>query len=196
MWHSLPSETHKPMLRPITYSHTILAVYTEDPRSGTDATALIIFGAWPDGRVVWSRDRLQGGPPYFAGSIDPQSITSLLRRFHKNGMFTNANLARSRTAEDAPYTTVLIRFGTWQLQMQSCHEFFEAQGVTVTSAGPSPASDRPSIQVWAEEPVEYLHFRVIWSETRRDLDGLIPAEGEETAGRPVRQGGELFWQEP
>jgi hypothetical protein len=46
------------------------------------------------------------------------------------------------------------------------------------------------------EQAEDLHFRMIWSETRRELDILIPADGEETAGRPVRQGGELFWQEP
>jgi hypothetical protein len=138
---------------------------------------------------------MRGGPPYDAGRVDPQTILAWLRRFHKDKMFSNASLARGRTVVDAPYTTILARFGAWHLKMQSCHEFFEARGVAVTSVGPSPSDDRPRVQVWAEQPAECLHFRVIWSETRFTLETLIPAEGQETAGRPVRQDGELFWQE-
>jgi hypothetical protein len=70
------------MIRPITQADTVLAVYIENEGTISLPTTLILV-AWPDGHVVWSGDRLRGGPPYCMSTVDPQTITAALTRAEK-----------------------------------------------------------------------------------------------------------------
>jgi hypothetical protein len=55
---------------------------------------------------------------------------------------------------------------------------------------------RTRVEVLAQEPASYLHFRLMWCELRHSLDALIPASGKQTAGELVMEAGEILWREP
>jgi hypothetical protein len=187
----------KPLVRPITQAATVLAIYREDWGLSSHGTPGIILVAWADGHVVWSRDRLRGGPPYYERNVDPNTITTALSRFQRDGLFASGKLSRSNFGPDSKFTTILLRSGKKQLKMQSWHELAEARGAVVTSAGiMSSQYGRTRVEALAREPAEYLHFRLIWSETRRSLDELIPANGNQTPGGPLMRAGILSWYEP
>lgn len=66
-------ENAKSMVRPITQADTVMAVYHEDFGMRAWGRPDLIFAAWPDGQVVWSRHRLRGGPPYYVGDVGSQN---------------------------------------------------------------------------------------------------------------------------
>ena len=58
--------------RPIERADSVLAIYPEDLGRAPRDPALIL-AIWPDGQIVWSKDRLKGGAPYYAGRIAKES---------------------------------------------------------------------------------------------------------------------------
>lgn len=182
------------MSRPISQADAVMAVYPEWISIGPSREPKILFVAWPDGRVVWSRDRLFGGPPYLQSNVDPELVVATLARFQYEGLFDCDNLSGCYAGPDAPYTTILLRYRSKRLEMSSAHEPAEAKGGVVTSHG-SGGHYLTLVQALEQEPAEYLHFRLFWSEIRRRLDELIPTSGLATIGRP--QGiNPLSWWEP
>jgi hypothetical protein len=47
----------------------------------------VIACIWPDGRAVWSRDRTEGGPPYFTGRVDAAKLTEFISSLETKGIF-------------------------------------------------------------------------------------------------------------
>jgi len=41
----------------------------------------MIVAFWPDGKVIWSEDPIEGGPPYSEGRVDPQALETLLEDY-------------------------------------------------------------------------------------------------------------------
>jgi hypothetical protein len=142
----------------------VLAVYREDEGFSFTRTASLILAIWPDGSVVWSTDRLGGGPPYRTGTVDPKRVTALLSAFEKDGAFADEKLKRPRFNSHMSFMTILVKSGKRQLKMQSCHELGEASGNLVdTGLGPS------------------------WLEGRSKLADLIPSDSKPIAGKLVRK---------
>jgi hypothetical protein len=125
----------KPRVRPITEADSVLAVYREDWGLFSDGSPALIFVAWPDGHVVWSADRLQGGPPYRTADIDPRKVTTLLASFGKDGLFADKNLNRAYWGPDSEFIKVYIKSGKNEVEMESWHELVEVRGDVATSAG-------------------------------------------------------------
>ena len=101
----LSAEKPKPAMRPISDAESVLAVYRQDWGLSSGGEPAIIFAAWPDGFIVWSSDRLMGGPPYRSGHIDPKRVTALLSRFDKDGLFADeSSMMRTsaRTRNSSP----------------------------------------------------------------------------------------------
>jgi len=88
-------------VRSITEAKSVLAVYREDWGWGASGGPYIILAAWPDGHVVWSEDRLQGGPPYQSANVDPQKIGALLALFEAEGMFADTTLNQGHFGVDS-----------------------------------------------------------------------------------------------
>jgi hypothetical protein len=123
-------------VRPITNADSVMAVYRENLGDASDATPALIFAAWPDGYVVWSKDRVQGGAPYQVGKADPKKIAALLARFGTDGLFADNKLNQAHFGPDSAFITVLIKSGKSQVKMRSWHELFEASDkLVVTSHG-------------------------------------------------------------
>jgi hypothetical protein len=183
-------------VRPITEAETVLAVYRENLGVGSDGTPALIFAAWPDGYVVWSKDRVQGGAPYQSGNGDPQKIAALLARFGTDGLFADDKLNQAHFGPDSAFISVLIKSGKKQVKMRSWHELFEASDkLVVTSHGVESPDNPRRLEVLRKEPADYLFFRFVWSETRSRLTDLIPSKGTASADKPVMKVGELSWHE-
>lgn len=105
-----PATCEEIAARPIEKADSILAIYPEDwgLRSSARIPALIL-AVWPDGHIVWSKDRLMGGAPYFAGQIDREIVSSLLLRLEQDGVFADKSLNNANFGEDSKFTTLLIR---------------------------------------------------------------------------------------
>jgi hypothetical protein len=122
-------------IRPITEAQAVIAVYREDWGLASAGQPAIIFAAWPDGHIVWSDDRIQGGPPYRSGQSDPRKFAKLLARFESDGLFANEKLNQANFGPDSQFITVLIKSTKKQVKMMSWHELIEADGGLVTSLG-------------------------------------------------------------
>ncbi len=183
--------------RPVSEANSVLAVYVEDhglrPGAGTPAVILV---AWPDGRIIWSTDRIKGGAPYRAGRVDPKKVESLLSRFEQDGLFADEKLNRGNFGPDSSFTTVNIKLGKKQVKKQSWHELFEQLDTTVANhTGVSALQGRRRLDVLRASPADYLFFRFVWSETRLKLSDLIPPESVASTGKPVMNAGALSWQD-
>ena len=186
----------KPETRPITQADSVLAVYTLHHGLGVVKPAGLIFSAWPDGHVVWSDDRVNGGAPYKSGKIEPKKIAALLSRFEDDGLFANKKLNEPHFGPDSSFVTVLVKSGRGQVKMESWHELYEAGGKVVgTKGGLVPLAGRNRLAALAKEPTEYLHYRLAWSELRESASRLIPSESNPVAGKLLMEEGNLSWEE-
>jgi len=182
--------------RPITDADEVLAIYTNDlGRGGGRDEPNVILAAWPDGRVVWSADRLEGGPPYREGKIEPEKIADLFKQFDADGLFSDESLNQPNFGPDSSYTSLLVKFGKKQVEMQSWHELYEALGKAVAKrSGLVGLEGRRRLDVLRHEPAEYVGYRFVWSETRGRMMDLIPDESQPSRGQPVMEGGKISWQ--
>jgi hypothetical protein len=184
-------------LRPISEADSVLAVYREDWGLASSGAPAVLLVAWPDGHIVWSSDRLKGGPPYYTGSTSPKKVAALLARFEKDGLLADEKLNDPQFGPDSQFTTLLIKRGKQQAKMQSWHELFEvSDSMVVDHHGVQSLRGRRRLDVLRKAPKDYLFFRLVWSETRGKLNDLIPAQGTVSAGKPFLKVGVLSWQEP
>lgn len=194
---SSPADEPKPAVRPISEADSILAVYRRNGGLGSTEGPAVILAAWPDGRLVWSGDRLKGGPPYRSGRIETEKVAALLARFEKDGLFADKKLNDAQFGPDSQFITVFIKSGKHQVKMESWHELAEESDKLVADHhGISSLDGRRRLDVLRKAPPDYLFFRYVWSETRGKLTDLIPGEGTPSEGKPVMEAGVLSWQEP
>jgi hypothetical protein len=182
-------------VRRITQANPVLAIYRRG--SQIPRPPGLILAAWPDGQLVWSEDHVWGDPPYRTGRIDPKAVADLLARFDRDGLFADKKLNESHTHIHFPYLTILIRSGSRQVRMVSCHELFEDERRLVDDGlGVRSLSGRRRPEVLREAKADYLFYRFVWSQTKGKLIDLIPAEGTPTDGRPFYKAGEVYWRDP
>jgi len=187
----------QPRPRPIERAETVLAIYPEDwGLASAKPVSAIVLAIWPDGHIVWSKDRLHGGAPYFTGRIDPEDVSALLSRFEHDGLFADKKLNWAHFGPDSDFTTLLVKSGKKQLKMQSWHELYEDGGKAIVGHhGARGLDGRRRLEALRDEPAEYLHYRFVWSETRGRLIDLIPNDGKPISGRPVVDRGGVSWQQ-
>lgn len=185
-----------PSLRPITNAEAVIAVCYEDWGLHSKGVPAVILAIWPDGHVVWSKDRLRGGAPYFSSQIDREKVSALLARFDEDGLFANKELNRVHFGPDSECVSIFVKFGRKQLKMQSWHELVEAAGEAIAdSHGAGGLNGRRRLDVLRTQPADYLFYRFVWTETRGTLNELIPNESTDVSGECVMKQGILSWKE-
>jgi hypothetical protein len=186
----------KQAVRAISKAESVLAVYLEDWGLAAPKGPAMILAAWPDGYIIWSGDRLEGGAPYYAARIAPKKVTALLARFDKDGLLADDKLNGAHFGPDSAFITVFVKSGKKQVKMESWHELFEASdNLVADDSGVHAIGGGRRLDVLRKARPEYLFYRFVWSETRAKLGDLVPAAGKVTSGRPVMKGGELSWLE-
>jgi hypothetical protein len=196
---ALSADEPKPVIRPIFDAESVLAVYRTDHRLLGDGGNTIILAAWPDGLIVWSNDRVQGGPPYRAGRVDPKRVSALLARFDTDGLFADDNRHHQHIGIDSVFNTILVKSGKKQVEMRSWHESWEDDGWwwwVAEDGRVADHDDRRRLEVLRKSSADFLFFRLLWSETRSKLADLIPEESTANGGKPIMEAGKLYWQEP
>lgn len=144
------------------------------PKTGeTDARTLIV-GVWSDGTVVWSDDRATGGKPYRVGRVDPRRIERLLSDLKPAGFFREKRTVNF--GPDASYTVLAAQHGEDRQWIGSWHE-------PAREGGKSVVTERGIVSVQpGEKPPEpspeYQQFLKTWSDARRLVEGVVPAQGE------------------
>ena len=142
--------------RPVTQADTVLAVYARDWGLDSFQSAKLILAAWPDGYVVWSQDRVHGGPPYKAGVIDRRLLIGGLSRAVRDGVFADKTLGNPCFGPDAKFTTIFLRYSGKQLQMDSWHEVSEQDGKLFASSCALTSLSGPRLEAMRKEPPQYL----------------------------------------
>ena len=178
----------------ITDAESVVAVYTNDSALGVEDPRLIL-SVWGDGTIVWSQDRLKGGGPYFESKIAPADVSAMLKRFDAIGVFDVPRLGQANFGPDSEFTTILVRTEGKVLQMDSWHELYESNGkVIAADRGLTGLEKKKLLQSLAEQPAEYLHYRLTWLQLRLDTANLIPTAGSKAVGVPKMLHGKLSWQ--
>lgn len=179
----------------ISEAESVLAIFTNDWGRGSHEGPRLILSVWGDGTIVWSQDGLRGGAPYFESKIAAAEISSMLKRFDDLGAFDVPRLGQANFGPDSKFTTILVRTEGKELQMDSWHELYEANGkVIAADQGLTGLEGKKLLQALSEQPAEYLHYRLTWLQLRFEAAKLIPSSGNKTVGVPNMLHGKLSWQ--
>ena len=182
--------------RPISASHEVIVVHTEDWGLGSRGDSKIIVCFWSDGLIVWSRNRVRGGKPYYTGRIAPARFTELISGFERDNILSNKKLARSHLGPDSQFTKIEIRSGKRSLTMLSWHELYEDGGRVFASKSGLVRLTAASVkEALKREPLDYQQYRATWDRIRATIDAIIPKPGAKTAGHPQMRHGVLSWVE-
>jgi hypothetical protein len=159
----------------------LLAVYTLDHGLRPRRTGpQVLVAVWSDGRVVWSKDDREGGPPYREGRIPVERVRKLLDAQAATGVFGDAALDRAHFGPDSHFTVIAAADGRRRLCLRSWHELFEANpNLVATEGGVTALEGRDRAAVLAAQPEAYRRYRRTWADLRAAIRGLIPAEGRD-----------------
>ena len=86
----------------------------------------VIACIWPDGRVLWSRDHNEGGPPYLSGRIDPKRLAAFIADLDSRGIFTRK--LWFDLAVDASHHDVHIIDGSRRVAIRTSRDYYIKSG--------------------------------------------------------------------
>ncbi len=179
----------------ITEAESVIAIFTNDWRLFGSEGPQLIVSIWGDGSVVWSNDHVNGGSPYFTAQLKPNDVSDTLKKLAHLGVFDVPRLKEANFGPDSAFTTILVRTAGKELKMNSWHELSESNGkVVAADHGLSGLEGKKLLPALAEEPAEYLHYRMTWVELRLIAANLIPKSGTKTTGVAKMLHGKLSWQ--
>ena len=183
-------KTHKPKIDlPVpeqAWGNPVAAVYTQGWWSkgseigNPDAIRpRVIVALWADGRIVWSDNSIEGGPPYREATLEPARVEELLKNLEERDVFADPGLSsRLYFGPDSTWSAIVVLHDGKYLNMQSWHELFEQRPNLVgTAQGITSLGQRSREEVLADQPEEYREFRRVWSVVKEALLALIPGEG-------------------
>jgi hypothetical protein len=184
------------MARPIEGAEKVFALYTVANTLVGDGGSRLVLGVWADGYVVWSEDRVRGGPPYRAGRADPKKVAAFFAKVEVDHPFDDKMLGKqSHIIPDADYATLFVKSGKETLFLCSVHELFEENPkVVVKGAGVEPIG-AGRYAALKKAPRGFLFFRLVWGEIRSGAAGLTPADSKPVRGRIVNDEKGAVWVE-
>jgi hypothetical protein len=136
----MPKQLERPGVPPVAavYSQHAMIIH----RPGSEACAVdpdddVIVVVWPDGRIVWSDDRIRGGPPYTVGEVDKEAVRELLAKLSRCGAFDPGLFGKHILAYvEAGRTQMVATDGTGAMYLNSLHEFHKDEyGLRFTHEG-------------------------------------------------------------
>jgi len=139
----------------------------------------IFLSVWPDGKVIWSKDELNGGPPYFTGNIDSQKIDVFFQIINNKKINESSVKFKNYYGPDSAFIKIVVVKDANYIEMSSWHELYNANpNLVVTSFGIESLNGRSRQEVLSQQPKEYQEFLNVWSELRQASKSLIPEEGQ------------------
>jgi hypothetical protein len=140
----------------------------------------VITAVWPDGQVIWSRDDLNGGPPYFQGRIDRQALRTMLADLETTGAFTASYVRTNNFGPDSYCTGIFMAQGAKTFMSRSWHELVEQNpNLMAASSGLTSLKGQTRGAFLKSDDPEYQKYRRLWGEVRSRIRTLVPQNGEE-----------------
>jgi hypothetical protein len=144
----------------------------------------VILAVWRDGKAIYSKDRIQGGTPYFQTTVTQERIHELFAVLDKSGEFRGTRF-EYRSGGFASIDTILhVHDGDKLLHLETCHEIEEQNPDAIATDDTVfylDGTDREKIiRQWSGQ---YKKFRKTWSMARNEIDKLIqPKETDPEVG--------------
>jgi hypothetical protein len=170
-----------------------VAVYVTAARGGTEEKGpmpWLLTAVWPDGRVVWSDDRVEGGRPYRCGHVAAGPVRALVARLDALAADGRVPSEFHHVGPDYPRQILQFRAPDGRVYgLGSWHELLEAGGGTVmTDRGniklrPGETPEQ-ALREHATEP--YRRMRRVWAALRRAVSDAVPTAGHAAPENVVR----------
>ncbi len=138
----------------------------------------LLFAAWADGKIVWSRDPNKGGAPFLTARLDSAKINGLLERWSKVGELGDPQFPCFYSGPDSSFLKIALRLDGKTIEWASWHEGFESNPNLVALPGITSLDGRSREELLKGAPPEFLRFRGIWKDLRDSTAALIPDQGE------------------
>jgi hypothetical protein len=183
-------------VRQIDDAETVLAVHVRSGGLSTGSFDRLIVAAWADGTVIWSDDRVSGGPPYRRAQIPAARVIDTIQYLSDRGIFEVESLQGIVAPPDARYTAVIVHHDGKRMLMGSSHELLERHG-SVATEGAHTGLDGERLYARLErEPSTWLFRRMIFAEIQRVAWALVPTAGEPIDGCMTFEQGKAIWLQP
>ncbi len=177
--------------RGISRAENVLALLAHG--SSSPPFARLMFAAFDDGTIIWARNRILGGAPYFTANLGCGPVARVLDRLESDGLFSDLHLVGGAVPGSECSCFVVHKDGN-SFEFESCHEQFEESGVCLAEHDAiTPVGNRQRFDVLARQPHGYIFSRMIWLELRRIIESLIPDTGHLCDGGLEMLGGEFCW---
>jgi hypothetical protein len=170
-------------VRPVTGIEDVLVIYSQDSGIASGGEPRLILALWPDGKIVWSRDYVAGGPPYFGGAVVPHTLRNFLSRLKSDGRLGDKRLVRPRVSFESEFSTILARVEGREFRLQSDHEIQAARGSGRTSDG------------IVEQKSGDRHFQAVWRDILTQATGFITKNGVGIDGDLKSKHAVITWEE-
>ncbi len=137
----------------------------------------IIVAIWKNGNAIWSEDDMNGGTPYFKGTIGKAGFDKIINDLLKSGFF---KISRDLYhVFDASYITITVVYDDNFRELISCHELFEQnENLVASDHGIESLEGRDRNKVIEGGSSEYREFRKTWKQARTIIKSSIPDSGE------------------
>jgi len=138
----------------------------------------IFLVAWPDGKIVWSKNQTEGGPPFFVGTIDAKQIAELLNEFDSRMVFDKSSNRHSWYGPDSNYHSIWLRNRDVYTRLETWHELFEENpNLVAINGGITSLDGKTRDDMIRADKSEFSEFRKLWQDLRERTAELVPASG-------------------
>lgn len=145
--------------------------------TGADTGPRLIAALWPDGRMIWSENTIQGGPPYRSGRASVQAVDRMFDRLKRAGMFKGGGAKWRNWGPDASFTVMDIETDAGTIHMESWHELMgDSQARAKTGEG----LKLPELEEASDVELSKDRPGTVWDFVRASLAAMRPEAGEPT----------------
>ena len=131
-----------------------------------------IVALWRDGRVIWSGDSMEGGPPFRTAHVSRARVAQFVGSASACAHIDD--VTGIHFGPDSAYHAVYFAVPGRTVYAESWHELFERnEKVVVTSHGVSGLGGRTRAEVHAADVPEYQSFRLGWGDIRSLAASLV-----------------------
>jgi len=139
----------------------------------------VILAVWANGDIIWSKNPIKGGAPYFKGQCAPAKIDKTLEELKTSGAFEDITFNHPIYGPDSSFVTIAIYRGLDRLNMESWHEIVEMDpNLAATKQGVIKVQLERRANIFAQQPEIYQRYRKMWKRIREAIMTLLPHEGK------------------
>ncbi|MFB3894692.1 MAG: hypothetical protein ACE14V_00155 [bacterium] len=161
----------------------VIAVWREDLGLQTQNRGpFLITAIWQDGKIIWSKDSIQGGPPYYQGQIDTKVLDKALRDLEPNKTFNAPYIRKNNFGPDSFYTGMYLSYRTHTFLSRSWHELAEQNpNLVAASYGLTALHGKTREDFLKADTKDYMQYRALWQRIRKQIASLVPKQEEQKA---------------